>query len=106
LRYGARVGLEYYEALMQPGDLPDIADLVALLVTRPAWHAEAACRGRGTAAWFPAKGHTAEAGRALRSGCPVASECHAYALDYGEELRGVWAGTTHQERRRLRRTAA
>lgn len=90
------------EALMASDDLADgLAGLA-----RPAWHADAACRGR-TAAFFPGRGEwkLAEAAVAICQGCPVRDDCldHALAED---ERHGIWGGTTERERRGLRRERA
>src|SRR4051812_13318810 len=83
---------------------PSLADLAALL-RPPAWHADAACREHPEVSWFPSLGETAQAARAVCSGCLVNEECLAAALE-DPLTQGVWAGTTPQERKALRRTAA
>jgi WhiB family redox-sensing transcriptional regulator len=77
---------------------------LAELTRRPEWHAEAACRGSGTSAFFPTRG--ANAGTMARtrdtcSRCPVRPECLAFALA-DPDVTGTWAGTTGSERRQLR----
>lgn len=84
-------------ALMVPGDL-SLDDLVA----RPAWHRRAACRGRGTNAFFPSPGDSLNAARAFCARCEVQAECRAAAVaDAG--LQGFWGGTSERERRLIRR---
>ena len=84
-------------ALMVPGDLS-----LDELVTRPAWHRQAACRGRGTGAFFPSPGDSLTAARAVCASCPVRSECLADAVaDPG--LQGFWGGTSERDRRHIRR---
>ena len=84
-------------------DHPDIDSLFQ----RPAWHAQAACRGRGTADFFPARGESLEAVRAVCGGCPVQAECLEYAIEAEEpRLMGIWAGTTDRQRLKLRRVSA
>lgn len=84
-------------ALMVPGDL-SLDDLVA----RPAWHRRAACRGRGTTAFFPSPGDSLNAARAVCASCEVQPECLAAAVaDAG--LQGFWGGTSERERRLIRR---
>jgi hypothetical protein len=59
------------EALM----VPDASELQTLLdiVRRPSWHAEAACRGTGTEAFFVDRGQSAGSRRVCsRSGEAVA----------------------------------
>ncbi|OPG10627.1 hypothetical protein B1L11_23225 [Microbispora sp. GKU 823] len=41
--------------------------------------------------------------KAVCRGCPVVSECLAYAIEHGEV--GVWGGTTEKERKRLKSLA-
>lgn len=84
-----------YVALMAGVDL---AGLVGF--RRPAWHADAACRGMGTSAWFPARHEDVRPAKAICAACPVAGPCGAAA---GEA--GIWAGTSARERRRTRRAA-
>lgn len=68
-------------------------ELLELIDTlRPAWHADAACRGQ-TDVMFPVaeRGHRLDtsAARALCARCPVINEC----ADYGaNEPDGVWGG--------------
>ena len=70
---------------------------------RPAWQRRAACRGQLADAatsgvdWFPAKGESAEAAKAVCAGCPVSVECLDYAVGQGA-TDGVWAGTSPEER--------
>jgi WhiB family redox-sensing transcriptional regulator len=72
------------------------------LLGRPAWHAQAACRGQGAGEWVKAAGdYTAE--RAVCASCPVREECLAYALA-DKDLVGMWGGTTERERREMRRS--
>lgn len=74
----------------RPTSAEDILDLLDAL--RPAWHAQAACRGQ-TDVMFPVSepGRRADtsAAQALCERCPVRSEC----ADYGaNEPDGVWCG--------------
>lgn len=83
-----------------PADLIDAADLVAHLLRRPAWHAEAACRGQGTRGWFPSRGYL-PTGRALCEECPVRQDCLDDAL--GDPTRqGIWGGLSEGQRQELR----
>lgn len=75
----------------RPTSFEDILDLLDAL--RPAWHADAACRGQ-TAVMFPVaeRGHRPDttAARALCDRCPVRNPC----ADQGRTERyGVWGGT-------------
>ena len=70
------------------------------LFERPAWQAQAACRGMDTALFFPTRGELVPpAVRAACGSCPVRAEC----LDAGMSENGIWAGTSERERQRLRR---
>lgn len=95
--------VEVIEALMQPGTLRDVdpAELLAGLLRRPAWHAEAACRGDGVERFVPRFGIGQRRAQATCSECEARSECLAFALER-PELVGVWGGTTANERKRLR----
>lgn len=95
------------EHLGDPGELVDAAGFLLALAGRPAWHAQAACRGRGPSLFFPGQGEPLEAARAICAGCPVRADCLADSLgrpSCGDN--GVWAGTSPRQRRDLRRTAA
>lgn len=79
--------------------------LLAQLLNRPAWHADAACAEHPELSWFPGKSaaRAAERAKAICAGCLVRDECTAYALDQGESLHGIWGGLSPLDRRRLRR---
>jgi WhiB family redox-sensing transcriptional regulator len=76
--------------------------LDALLV-RPAWHAQAACRGQGPDTWFIGQGGDPEPARQICAACPVREPCAQAGRD---EQHGVWAGVSARGRRAARRTAA
>ncbi len=88
-------------ALMQPGDDGEI-DLLATLLQRPAWMADAACIDEPSERFFavstsePAAWALAACGR-----CPVRSTCLEFALEHEEA--GIWGGTTERDRMRLLR---
>lgn len=69
-------------------------------------HADLACKGVSPDVFFPAAGSTAaeERAKAVCEGCPARAGCLDFALEHDEQ--GVWAGTTEQERRDLRRARA
>lgn len=75
-----------------------------LLLRRPAWHAEAACRGVDVDTFFPRAHEDMGDSVAVCVGCPVKTECLNYALQ-DSSLKGVWGGTSARERNRLRRQA-
>jgi WhiB family transcriptional regulator, redox-sensing transcriptional regulator len=86
-------------ALMTGADL----DRVKVLPSRPAWWAEAACRGRPDLNWFPDRGQApaAAAAKAICAGCPSAAPCLAFAIEEHIDI-GVWGGMSASERRRAR----
>ncbi len=87
------------------GDPADLLDAVATLLQsseRPEWHAQAACRGVGPAAWYPDRGAPTDAAVTLCSTCRVRTEC----LEAGQpELHGIWGGLNPRQRRRAARIA-
>lgn len=90
--------LDMVEALMRStGHVPSLVELIG----RPAWQADAACRGESAAVFFPAEGKSLIRARRVCNRCTVAHECLQYALDQ-PSLKGVWAGTSERRRRRLR----
>lgn len=66
-----------------------------------AWKARGACLGADPALFFPAREGVPADVAELCAGCPVRTECLEWALDNHEF--GIWAGTTAEMRRRLRR---
>lgn len=93
------------ELLMVQGDHPIDVFLDAIGRARPAWHAEAACRGHGTAAFFPGRGEPLEPAYEMCNRCPVSATCLADALSDPFRV-GVWAGTSYRSRVALRRSGA
>jgi WhiB family redox-sensing transcriptional regulator len=90
-----------------PGELIDAASCVADLLRRPAWHREAACRGQGTAAWFPGRGEDQDPAKAICAGCPVTAQCLSAALGTATLFdSGIWGGTSARQRKRRRLAAA
>jgi hypothetical protein len=80
-------------ALMQGRDVLTVADVLAQYLRRPAWMADAACRGMGTDVFFPGRGDSVALAKQTCASCPVAGDCHAYALET-EATAGIWAGTS------------
>jgi WhiB family redox-sensing transcriptional regulator len=77
----------------------------------PAWQKDALCADPGYEAswWFPEREVAKVAvrrARAVCQRCAVQGECLAYALEFGNELPGVWGGTTQIDRKELRKHAA
>lgn len=86
------------EALMLlTGPMPSLTELLG----RPAWQADAACRGVAVENFFPAGGTSLMRARRICNSCPVVDDCLRYALER-PSLKGIWAGTSERRRRRLR----
>lgn len=68
---------------------------------RPDWMDEGACKKR-TDMFFPGEGALDKilAAKAICHGCPVESQCLAYALEWREED-GVWGGTSGEQRKAM-----
>jgi WhiB family redox-sensing transcriptional regulator len=61
---------------------------------------EGLCAQTDPEAFYPEKGGTTRAAKAVCGACPVRTECLTYALESGERF-GVWGGMSERERRRL-----
>lgn len=70
-----------------------------LPLSAPAWHAEAACAGTDTEAFYDLA--DVDGALAICEGCAAREPCLQWALDHDEA--GVWGGTTDRDRDRLRR---
>jgi len=88
--------------LAYSGDPADVLEAVAELLERPAWHRRAACRGRGSKLWFPARGADLTPARNICAGCAVRDECLAAGMS---ERHGLWGGLSERQRRVERRAA-
>jgi WhiB family redox-sensing transcriptional regulator len=76
----------------RPGDEPPtVASILADILRRPAWQADAACRGVGPDVFWTGRGGDNKPAKALCALCPVVGECRDYAAEIGAEG-GVWAG--------------
>jgi hypothetical protein len=92
------------ESLMA-SEVPELQSVLGLF-ERPAWHAQAACRGADQALFFPTRGDPRSVqALAYCARCRVASECLAASLEVPGTV-GVWAGTMQLGRRGLRRGVA
>lgn len=102
---------DYWEGEARPalrahvsGFESDRLDEVLALLERPAWHADAACRGMDPDLFYPGLGANRDLvhARQVCTGCRVRVECLEDALARGDKW-GVWGGLSERERRRLRR---
>jgi WhiB family redox-sensing transcriptional regulator len=87
--------------MLAPVAADSLDSLVAYLGARHelAWQARAACVDADPAWFFVAPGEAPSAARAICSACPVRLQCLEYALKFGHDDHGVWAGTTPKQRR-------
>lgn len=70
------------------------------------WQDSAACRGKPTDWWYPTRGEEPHPeALALCAGCPVAAACFDHALRFPERV-GFWAGTSAEQRRKMREADA
>jgi WhiB family redox-sensing transcriptional regulator len=80
--------------------------LVSVLnIHRPDWQTLAACHGLPLDLFFPSSGmqslRNINVIKPFCQMCPVHVQCLAYALSHPDE-RGIWAGTTENDRRKIR----
>lgn len=68
------------------------------------WQSRARCVEVDPEIFFPERGGSSKAARAVCNECTVRQECLLYALANREQF-GIWGGTSERERRRLRRLA-
>jgi WhiB family redox-sensing transcriptional regulator len=64
------------------------------------WKRRAVCAQTDPEAFFPEKGYSARAAKAMCARCEVRPECLDYALDHDERF-GVWGGLSERQRRPL-----
>jgi len=76
------------------------------LIGRPAWMADANCRGSNTELFFVERGDGdgTKAAKAICRACDVQAECLSYAITNGERD-GVWGGKAPKQRRVIARRA-
>ena len=65
------------------------------------WRLRSACRGMDPELFFPSPGGDNSATKAICLTCPVRLQCLDHAIVHNEP--GIWGGTSHSERRSLRR---
>lgn len=66
------------------------------------WQSKARCLEADPEVFFPERGGSSKAARAVCNQCPVRVECLRYALQNREQF-GIWGGTSERERRKLRK---
>ena len=98
--------MTYTDSWQPPVPLGDEGGYSALfdLLKRPAWHAQAACRGMGPADFFPDQGRSSRSGnpaKVICADCPVRVECGEYAVDHYEQ-HGTWGGMSPRQRQAIR----
>jgi WhiB family transcriptional regulator, redox-sensing transcriptional regulator len=69
------------------------------------WMRDGLCAQTDPEEFFPDKGSSPRAAKAVCATCPVIDECLSYALEHNERF-GIWGGTSERERRALRRDQA
>ncbi|HEY5012157.1 MAG TPA: WhiB family transcriptional regulator [Acidimicrobiia bacterium] len=75
-----------------------LADLIA---ERPAWAADGLCQEYPAVSWFPTRGDSGAAARAVCRRCMVQVECVAFALA-NPDLHGIWGATSLADRDKAR----
>ena len=81
-----------------------MATLEHLMLSRPNWQTEAACRDLPVDWFFPDAGPEAwlllRRAVAVCESCPVITDCLNYALSFEyRALPGIWGGTSENQRR-------
>ena len=67
------------------------------------WQDDGAClRYAGVVDFFPARGESADAAKAICASCEVRPQCLDFSLRM-KIMHGVWGGLDERERRRVRR---
>ena len=77
----------------------------AALIAPEPWTTDALCAQTDPELFFPPKGGSVAAAKAVCASCDVVAECLEFALRT-REPQGIWGGLTGSERARLRRAAA
>jgi len=89
---------------------PSLTILQALRTEQGGWQSLAECKGMDPDLFFPTPGKgyhnplEVQLAKQVCAQCPVSKPCLDYALAIGEMWRGIWGGTTPQERRRIRKS--
>ena len=67
------------------------------------WWLNGACRTAPPSIFFIGRGESPAPARQVCASCGVRRRCLEYALDAGDDLKGIWGGETERGRRRLRK---
>ncbi len=88
--------------LDEPSITTSIVDQVILIAgdEDAAWMNDSLCAQTDPEAFFPDKGGSPRAAKAVCAACPVRQVCLDYALEVREPS-GIWGGLTARERRKL-----
>ncbi len=78
---------------------------MAVILQQLGWQGKARCLEVDPEIFFPERGGSSKAARAVCNNCEVRSQCLEYALNNKEQF-GIWGGTSERERRRLRKERA
>ena len=69
----------------------------------PQWRQHAKCKSVSPALFILERGEDHRPAIQVCNSCPVKDPCLRFALDNNEI--GIWGGTTHKQRRRMKRVA-
>jgi WhiB family transcriptional regulator, redox-sensing transcriptional regulator len=70
-----------------------------VMIVEAFWREGGLCADYPTEVFFPTSASGVSRAKAVCQGCPHEIRCRDYAIAIG--ARGVWGGTSHQERKRL-----
>ena len=87
------------EAIRKAGEMQRIT---TKLLQPVEWQANARCSEVDPEIFFPERGGSSKAARAVCNKCDVRMQCLEYALNNKEQF-GIWGGTSERERRKLRK---
>lgn len=93
---------EVFRPQLDTDEFSEVGDLFDLLTRRPAWMKDAACVEHPEVNFFIERGESSAPAKRVCAGCLCARECLSFAIATGDELAGVWGGTSPRERRAMR----
>jgi len=77
----------------------------ALQLDDLSWQDLANCRGADADLFFPERGASTRAAKAICRECQVRAQCLEFAIVSSEKF-GIWGGLSERERRKIRRQRA